>query len=133
MERGLFYYVGLLSAYAKQAQGGAAYTYQRKGDEMKSWPESRFCYWINPTQDPKKHGGYVPSAVFENEPGHTPMGGDPESHQSAWIWGETLTEARRICAQANTDLGLMEEDVFAIITSSMAASARNRPDRKDLR
>jgi hypothetical protein len=79
----------------------------------------RLCYFINPTQDPKEHGGYVPSAVYENESGHFPMLGQGDYAQP-WLWGETLAGAEAIADKINReDLGLSPRDVDQIISRSM--------------
>lgn len=80
----------------------------------------RWCYYVPECQDPAKHGGYVPSMVEENEPGHSPMlGNGPGS--APWVWGKTIEEARLVCAQVNTRMGVSEEEASKIVVSSMRA------------
>ena len=79
----------------------------------------RFCYYVNPVQDPADHGGYVPSMVTEGEPGHCPLTGDPKKLQSAWVWGKTLEEAEAVCDSQNEKLGITKVEAFKIVGSSM--------------
>ncbi len=76
----------------------------------------RFCYYVSPAQEPP----FVPSIVRENEPGHAPLIGRDDLAQP-WVWGDTLAEAEAVCAEANRKLGLSQDDVDAIIASSMKA------------
>ena len=80
----------------------------------------RWCYWINETQDPNEHGGYVPSVVTENEPGHQPLLGSGEG-AAPWVWGKTLAEAKATCKAANEKRGFSDEDCWNIVASSMSA------------
>ena len=82
----------------------------------------RQCYYISPSQNPDEYGGYVPSLVVENEPGHSPLVGDPAKHQAPWIWGQTLVEAETICNKLNAKHGLSELDQHKIVASSMRHS-----------
>lgn len=79
----------------------------------------RYCYYVPESQDPATHGGYVPSIVIENDPGHYPMMGQGEV-AAPWVWGKTLDEARSIAAVKNARLGLTQKRVAEIIASSMA-------------
>ena len=85
---------------------------------MKTQTRNR-CYYINPSQDPDKYGGYVPSLVTENETGHSPMLGDGHEISQPWVWGKTLDQAEEIAAKRNAKDGLSEKDVDRIIWSSM--------------
>lgn len=78
----------------------------------KSW-----CYTIPETQDPAKHGGYVPSMVFRGKPGHAPLTGRGEG-SLPWVWGSTLEEAQAICAEQNARIGITERDEMQIVLSS---------------
>lgn len=78
------------------------------------------CYYINPCQDPETYGGYVPSLVKENEPGHSPLLGRGE-HSRPWIWGHTLVEAEKTCESVNAGNGLDQKAVDEIIASSVRA------------
>lgn len=83
--------------------------------------ENRFCYYIDPTQDDDKYGGFVPAMVTENETGYSMMTGNGK-FASPWVWGKTLQQAEEVCAHKNKNsLGLSADDVSAIIGSSMAA------------
>jgi len=82
----------------------------------------RFCYIIDPTQDVDAHGGYVPSLVREDEPGHSPMTGDPDKLQTPWVWGRDLKVAEACASDMNRRLGLSDEDVAVIVTSSMRSA-----------
>ncbi len=93
-------------------------------------PPPRYCYYIPATQDPTPHGGYVPSLVTENDPGHSPMLGRGTG-SAPWVWGQTLAEAEATCAAYNREqLKLTEAEVDQIVASSMRASNR-RHDHHD--
>ena len=92
--------------------------------EHTSGPRGRFCYYVNPIQDPTNHGGFVPSAVYENESGHFPMLGQGEFAQP-WVWGETLADAEGVADKTNRDLGLSPKDVAQIISRSMLMGQMN--------
>lgn len=93
----------------------------RKERKLMKGEGERYCWYIDPSQDPEEHGGYVPSMVKENESGHYPMTGDPAKLQTPWIWGNTYDEAVATAKRENERLGLTEEDVTLIIVSSMRA------------
>lgn len=78
-----------------------------------------FCYWINPSQDPNAHGGYVPSTVFEDRDGHYPMMGNGACAEP-WLWGDTLEKAEEVCKRVNANkLGLTTDEIDRILVSSM--------------
>lgn len=81
-----------------------------------------WCYYVDPTQNPKEHDGYVPSVVFENVPGHYPM--LRTQGQAPWVFGATLEQAEIICRRVNAQRGLSERDVTKIVASSMRGRAR---------
>jgi hypothetical protein len=81
----------------------------------------QWCYWINESQDPKEHGGYVPSLVTENEAGHSPLIGRGKC-AAPWVWGKTLKEAKQVCELANARRGIDNKTAFRIVASSIAAS-----------
>jgi hypothetical protein len=85
----------------------------------------KFCYYVDPTQDTRVYGGYVPSVVIEGESGHYPMLGQGE-YAAPWVWGTDLKLANQCAIEKNHDLGLTEERVAQIIASSMQASMRGR-------
>lgn len=85
----------------------------------------RWCYYVPEAQDPEVHGGYVPSMVEENEPGHSPMLGRGEG-SAPWIWGKTLKEAQEVCDRFNADMGIDKETAFRIVASSMGAGRTHR-------
>ena len=80
----------------------------------------KWCYYIPAGQDPKKHGGYVPSLVVADEAGHMPLVGRDEL-AAPWIWGATLAEAEKTCDAANARRGLSVEAADLIVGSSMRA------------
>lgn len=86
----------------------------------------KYCFWINETQDPSVHGGYVPSLVVENDPGHYPMIGDPRQHQAPWVWGD-LETAQRLAKEHNESMGINEERAMQIVASSMRAQNVGQP------
>lgn len=82
----------------------------------------RQCLWISASQDPKIYGGYVPSLVVENEPGHSPLLGKGVG-ASPWTWGMDLKQAQEVCDKYNQDkLGLSKEECLQIVGSSMAVT-----------
>lgn len=86
-----------------------------------------WCFYIPQAQDTSKHGGFIPSVVFENESGHYPLSGDGEFAQP-WIWGSTFEEAQATCNAANELRGVSREQVQRIVLSSMRAT-RARDNR----
>ncbi len=60
----------------------------------------RWCYYINPTQDSHATGGFVPSVVIENFPGHYPAMGKGEC-AAPWVWGDTLKKAETTCRRVS--------------------------------
>lgn len=87
-------------------------------------PRGRLCYYIDPTQDPTTHGGFVPSAVWEKESGHNPLVGSDDFAQP-WIWGETLADAEGVADKLNREHGLSPKDVAQIISRSMLLARIN--------
>jgi hypothetical protein len=85
---------------------------------MTTMTAPRVCFYIPFGQC--DDAGYIPSAVTEDEPGHAPLTGRG-AHSAPWHWGKTYEEAKAICAEENARLGLSEDDVTAIVASSMAA------------
>jgi len=87
--------------------------------------EPRICYIVLEGQRDER--GYIPSVVTEGEAGHSPLMGRGE-HSRPWHWGRPTPEgweqAQRICADANTEMGLSEDDVTAITESSIVAQFR---------
>ena len=84
---------------------------------------SEMCYHIDITQDPDKHGGYVPSVIYPDKAGHYPLEGNGSMSQP-WIWGDTLDKAQATCAKANERLGLTKEEAQAIVDKSVLLSIR---------
>ncbi len=84
-----------------------------------------WCFYINPTQDPAEHGGYVPSVVEHGKPGHWPMMGRDELAQP-WVWGATLKEAEVACEEMNAEHGMSKLDAIKIVLSSMGAGMSGR-------
>ncbi len=77
----------------------------------------RWCYTIIASQDPSLYGGYVPSVVIENHPGHFPMLGKGEG-AAPWVWGKTLAEAELLCEHTNEEMGYSVEEAFRISAST---------------
>lgn len=91
-------------------------------DRERTERKPRKCFWVDPAQDPRTHGGYVPSEVVENEYGHTRLDGDPAKFQSPWIWGATVEQAQAHCEQQNASVyGLSPQEALDIVLSSMTA------------
>jgi hypothetical protein len=85
--------------------------------------QQRQCFWIDPAQDPTEHGGWVPSLVVEDEPGHSPMLGHGKL-AAPWIWGATLDAAKQVCASTNAArFGLDEQQANEIVLSSITATS----------
>jgi hypothetical protein len=80
---------------------------------------NKWCWWINESQDPEVHGGFIPSQVTEDTPDHVPC-----PHKGSW--GATLAEAKAECAIENERLGLTAERVLEIRVSSMRVSTVRR-------
>lgn len=84
----------------------------------------RWVYWVNESQDPAEHGGYVPSIVKEDEPGHSPLTGRGE-HSAPWVWGKTWEAAQKVASELNRKRGISEDEEFRIIASSMFHAGRH--------
>ena len=86
----------------------------------------KFCYFIPP--DAKQvAGGFIPSAVYADKPGHSPMKGRPG--HSPWVWGPDREAAEAAARRMNERMGLTEQDVDLIIASSMKAENEIKPPR----
>lgn len=79
----------------------------------------RWCYTIVEPQNPKEHGGYVPSLVIEGISGHRPMSGDARDMRAAWVWGKTPEEAKAVCRKYNQSRGIDEETETRIVLSTL--------------
>lgn len=85
----------------------------------------RFCFIV--LVDQCNSQGYIPSVVYEDEDGHSPLIGSGE-HSQPWFWGrpgfseEGWEQAQRICAEENARLGLTPENVAEITASSIRRS-----------
>lgn len=89
---------------------------------------ARKVYWIDPTQDPAEHGGFVPSVVTEGDPDHVPMLGTGAAARP-WIWGTDLETAKQAADKANADLGIAADEARTIVARSMAlARSTQRED-----
>ena len=77
-----------------------------------------FCYFI-PFDAKVVDGGFIPSVVYANKPGYSPMTGGPD--QAPWVWGPTYEDAEACAREKNKRMGLTEKDVDKIIASSMVA------------
>ena len=83
----------------------------------------RWCWYIV-EQDPTVHGGYVPSMVEADVPGHALLAGRGEG-SLPWIWGQTIEEAWKVCTRMNQErLGIDQAAAEDIAMSSMAAQNR---------
>ncbi|MET0711060.1 MAG: hypothetical protein ABWZ30_00950 [Jiangellaceae bacterium] len=78
----------------------------------------RQCFYVNETM--RTEHGYIPSMVTEGEAGFAPLSGNGDQAQP-WYWGHDLARAKQIAAESNAELGLTEDDVRAIVLSSLAA------------
>jgi hypothetical protein len=96
------------------------------GEQLRDSAGRRQCMWIDPCQgkwNPRlASDGYIPSLVTENQPGHSPMSGDPRQHQEPWFWGKTLDDAERTAASYNARHGTSKRDAWTIVASSIGAS-----------
>lgn len=79
----------------------------------------RHCYFIPTPPAIEVENGFIPSLVFENEPGHYPMRGDPKQMTEPWVWGPTLKDAEETCRVMNERMGITERDAILIVMSSM--------------
>ena len=77
---------------------------------------ARQCYRVMAGQ--RDDAGYIPSVITEGVRGHSPLTGNGPGAQP-WHWGPSWEQAKAQEAEANADLGLTSEDVFAIVASSM--------------
>lgn len=102
--------------------------------------EPRFCYHV-PVDSFIPGYGYRVSIVVENQPGHRPTGHWPYDvrHPMPYFWGSngergraqkwTLEAAEKQARIVNKrNLGLSENDVIEIITSSMRVSMELQRD-----
>jgi hypothetical protein len=74
-------------------------------------------------QDPKEHGGYVPSMVVADRTGHNPLTGQGEG-SAPYIWGDTLEEAQNQVEIQNSRIGVNTVEAQRIVDSSMFPGAR---------
>lgn len=81
---------------------------------------AKFCYVVN-ALSMRDSSGIIPSAVFEDTPGHYPMLGNGP-FASPWYWGKTIEGAQVACRHANEKLGHTPEDCVRITASSFAVS-----------
>jgi hypothetical protein len=89
-------------------------------------PKPRTCFWIDPAQDPADHGGYVPSLVTEDAPGHAPLTGN-DALAAAYTWGSDLETAKHVCDEQNASTyGLSTKEALEIVLSSQRASRRGK-------
>lgn len=78
-----------------------------------------WCFYVDETMfDEGK--GFVPSLVFDNEPGHYPLRGS-QPDECPYYWGMTIAEARAACSAANEARGIDEARTREIVASSMRA------------
>lgn len=109
-----------LAAMTDQEVDEAAAKSLHEWDELGP-DKPRGCYYV--LESWEGADGFIPSWVVEGEAGHRPLIGNGPFARP-WFWGPDFETARRICATANAELGLNEDDVEAIVGSSIAASIR---------
>lgn len=85
-----------------------------------------WVYYVNPTQDAKEHGGFVPSIVERGKPGYWPLIG--REGAAPWVWGATLAEAEAVADELNAKRGYSQAEACRVVLSSMGASRRQRQD-----
>lgn len=110
-----------------QEAAGTALAHHLKEHEIpeeapKETPK-RYCFFIDESM--YTPNGYIPSVVTEDEPGHSPMMGKGELSQP-WYWGKDIDTAKRIARESNEKLGLSDDDVDEIVTSSITAAIRQQ-------
>ena len=71
----------------------------------------------------EKHGGFIPSVVYENKPGHYPMTGNGEFSEP-WVWGKDFEKAEKIASEHNARMGISEDEANEILLSSMFPSKK---------
>jgi len=91
----------------------------RSGEQQP--PAARRAVYVDETM--ATHGGYLPALVTEHVSGFVPLAGNGPCSQP-WVWGPTIDDAKRIAREANTKLGLADDDVAAIVASSMSSTVR---------
>lgn len=70
-----------------------------------------YCFWLDLADpDPDCSGRFRVAFVFKDVPGYRPSGG---GDVQPWYWDEET------CRERNKRLGLTEQDVWEITTSSM--------------
>ena len=85
----------------------------------------RHCFVILETQFDDGRG-YVPSLIFENDPGHYPMRGNGDDAEP-WYWGKTFSRALEVCERVNRErFNITPKQADKILQSSMfPAKAEN--------
>jgi hypothetical protein len=96
----------------------------RGGAAAHDVPPPRECFFI--PVDAQTEGGFIPSLVTEDRPGHSPMKGN-SPFASPWIWGPTYEQALRQADEANARLGISKDEARNIVISSMAATPLTAP------
>lgn len=108
-------------AHLKIREGEAVKKNEKDIDKL--FAEKRFCYFV-PVDGLVDGYGFRPSLVFENEPGHFPVGTWPYEGKPGqtvpWFWGPTYDEAVACADKLNDSMGINPEEAFKIVTSSMA-------------
>lgn len=80
------------------------------------------CFYVVqdfPAQRPKHNGGYIPSLVISEVPGHRPLVGHPEFGIPPVVVGPTLAKARAWCRDMNESIGVTPRQVSKIVRASM--------------
>jgi hypothetical protein len=76
-------------------------------------------------EDEKDENGYIPVAVFEDNPNRYPMTGRGQG-ASPWYWGTDIETAWATADRVNEERGVDREEAMRIRSSSIVASLRGR-------
>lgn len=90
--------------------------------------EPRVCAYIPADAFDEGQDGYRVSFVKEGESGHFPTGVWPYDPRKPkpWFWGPSFREAKAAAKEYNKQLGLSEDDVNEIRTSSLKAGFKEQ-------
>lgn len=76
-------------------------------------------------EDVRDEHGFIPVAVFEDNPNRYPATGNGPEAQP-WYWGKTLEAAWRVADQVNAERGVTREEAMRIRISSIVAGIQSR-------
>ena len=79
-------------------------------------------YYICTSSVDEETGEYVPVLVIRDQPGYSPMAGDPEKGTTGWKWGKDLKIAQGLARKQNERIGITLEQENEILISSFRAS-----------